>query len=185
MDVQGGVLMSHRSSCILAIGGISSCVMSNRFGVKLDPKDVRWAAAEGVSQDVIAAVLLLHERSIEEIAPILSAREFEKVIELVGRSPRLYPGGILEALERGRGLTSARGCAAPPGKMPRGNQPNGVDLVSRAPIPQYARNNTAATTVEGPPAGACEPPGHAARPSSGIEPGARRSSLEGAKATGT
>jgi hypothetical protein len=30
---------------------------------------VRWAAAEGVSETVIAAVLLLHERSVEEIAP--------------------------------------------------------------------------------------------------------------------
>jgi hypothetical protein len=48
--------------------------MSNRFGVELNPKDVRWAAAEGVSEDVIAAVLLLHERSIDDIA-MLSAAE--------------------------------------------------------------------------------------------------------------
>jgi hypothetical protein len=51
----------------------------------------RWAAAEGVSEDVIAAVLLLHQRSVDEIAPQLSAAELEKVIVLVGRSPRLYP----------------------------------------------------------------------------------------------
>jgi hypothetical protein len=63
--------------------------MTNRFGFDLYPKEVRWAAAEGVSEDVIAAVLLLHERSVE----------LEKVIELVGRSPRLYPRGILEALD--------------------------------------------------------------------------------------
>jgi hypothetical protein len=74
--------------------------MTNRFGVDLYPKEVRWAAAEGVSEDVIAAVLLLHERSVEEIVPQLSPLELEKVIVLVGRSPRLYPRGILEALDR-------------------------------------------------------------------------------------
>jgi hypothetical protein len=51
---------------------------------------VRWAIAEGVSQTVIAAVLLLHERIVEEIVPNLSALELEQVITLVGRSPRLY-----------------------------------------------------------------------------------------------
>jgi hypothetical protein len=58
--------------------------MTNRFGVLLNPPDVRWAAAEHVSETVIAAVLLLHERSVEEIAPELSATELEQVIKLVG-----------------------------------------------------------------------------------------------------
>jgi hypothetical protein len=61
--------------------------MTNRFGLDLCPKEVRWAAAEGVSEDVIAAVLLLHERSVEEIVPQLSPLELEKVIELVGATP--------------------------------------------------------------------------------------------------
>jgi hypothetical protein len=47
--------------------------MTNRFGFDLHPKEVRWAAAESVSEDVIAAVLLLHERSVDEITPQLSA----------------------------------------------------------------------------------------------------------------
>ena len=51
---------------------------------------------------MIAAVLLLHERSMDEIVPKLSPAELEKVIVLVGRSPRLYPPGIVEALERRR-----------------------------------------------------------------------------------
>jgi hypothetical protein len=46
--------------------------MSNRFGVDLHPDSVRWAANEQVSETVIAAVLLLHERSVEEIVPQLS-----------------------------------------------------------------------------------------------------------------
>ena len=83
--------------------------MINRFGVDLHPDSVRWAAAEGVSQGVIAAVLLLHERSVEEIVPQLSPPELEKVIELVGRSPRLYPRGILEALEQHKSLPQPGG----------------------------------------------------------------------------
>jgi hypothetical protein len=81
-------------------------VMTNRFGLDLHPKEVRWAAAESVSEDVIAAVLL-HERSVDEIVPRLRATELEKVIELVGRSPRLYPRGILEALDQHRSLTAS------------------------------------------------------------------------------
>ncbi len=67
--------------------------MKNRFGIVLHSDSVRWAAAEGVSEDVISAVLLLHERSVDEIVAKLSAVELEQVIKLVGRSPRLYPPG--------------------------------------------------------------------------------------------
>jgi len=70
--------------------------MANRFGVLLHPDDVRWAAAEGLLETIIAAVLLLHERSVDEIVPRLSAVELEQVIKLIGRSPRLYPPGTLE-----------------------------------------------------------------------------------------
>jgi hypothetical protein len=76
--------------------------MTNCFGVLLHPDDVRWAAAKGVSEDVIAAVLLLHERSVDEIVPKLSAAELDQVIKLVGRSPRVYPPGTLEALKSKR-----------------------------------------------------------------------------------
>jgi hypothetical protein len=65
---------------------------------------VRWAAAEGVSETVIAAVLLLHERSVEQIVADLSALELEKVIKLVGRSPGVYPLGTLDALKHRRAL---------------------------------------------------------------------------------
>jgi hypothetical protein len=44
--------------------------------------------AESVSETVIAAVLLLHERSVDEIVPQLTAAELEHVIKLLGRSPR-------------------------------------------------------------------------------------------------
>jgi hypothetical protein len=80
--------------------------MTNRFGVLLHPDDVRWAATEGVSETVIAAVLLLHERSVQQIVAELTAVELEQVIKLVGRSPRVYPPGTLDALKHWGALVS-------------------------------------------------------------------------------
>jgi hypothetical protein len=65
--------------------------MTNRFGVVLHSESVRWAAAEGVSETVIAAVLLLHERTVDEIVAKLAPGELEQVIKLVGRCPSCYP----------------------------------------------------------------------------------------------
>jgi hypothetical protein len=80
--------------------------MTNRFGVLLYRDDVRWAAAEGVSETVIAAVLMLHERSVDEIVPKLSAAEIEQVIKLVARSPRVYAPGTLDVLKQRSALVS-------------------------------------------------------------------------------
>ena len=41
--------------------------MTNAFGVLLDSSAVRRAAVEDVSETVIAAIYLLHERSVDEI----------------------------------------------------------------------------------------------------------------------
>jgi hypothetical protein len=76
--------------------------MTNRFGVDLHPESVRWAAVEGVSETVIAAVLLLHERRVDEIVAKLWPSELEQVIKLVGRSPNCYPPETLEALKSRR-----------------------------------------------------------------------------------
>jgi hypothetical protein len=68
-------------------------------GVRRDSRDRR-------QRDVIAAVLLLHERSVEQIVAELSAAELEQVIKLVERSPRVYPPGTLEALRSKRNVPS-------------------------------------------------------------------------------
>jgi hypothetical protein len=82
--------------------------MTNRFGVVLHNESVRWADAEGVSQTVIAAVLLLHERSLDEIVAKLRPGELEEVIKLVSLCPRRYPPGALDALKgRNRALSPA------------------------------------------------------------------------------
>ena len=42
--------------------------LRDAFGVVLDSASMRWAAAEGMPEMVIAGVLLLHEGSVDEIA---------------------------------------------------------------------------------------------------------------------
>ena len=49
---------------------------------------------------------MLHERSVNEFVPKLTAVELEQVIKLVGRSPRVYPPGTLDVLKQRRALVS-------------------------------------------------------------------------------
>jgi hypothetical protein len=118
--------------------------------------DVRWAAAEGVSEDVIAAVLLLHEHSVEEIVPQLSPLELEKVIELVGRAPRLYPRGILEALDQ-------------------------HSLTASVPVTKSVPPNASSKEEATPSASATHPPRGGVQPSSRTGPDGRQSPTERGK----
>ena len=77
--------------------------MPNPYGITLDEASIRWAATEGVSEMIITAVLLLHERSVDEVAAKLTPDELGHVIRLVGR-PSCYPPGTLAAL-KSRSLT--------------------------------------------------------------------------------
>jgi hypothetical protein len=72
--------------------------MTNRFGLLLDARDARWATAEGVSETIIAAVLLLHEKSVDEVAAKLRPGELAHVVRFVSRCPTCYPSGTLAAL---------------------------------------------------------------------------------------
>jgi hypothetical protein len=76
--------------------------MTNAFGLVLDSASLRWAAAEGVPEAVIAAVLLLHERSVDDIVAKLTPGELEQVIKLVSRCPSYYPPGTLDTLKSRR-----------------------------------------------------------------------------------
>ena len=84
-------------SCCISSAGRICCGMTNAFQIVLDGASVRRAAAEDVSETVIAAVLLLHKRSASEIASKLNASELH-VIRLVGHCPSCYPPGTLDAL---------------------------------------------------------------------------------------
>ena len=89
--------------------------MSNAFGFVLDDASLRRAAVEGVPETVIAAIYLLHERSVGEVAAKLRPDELEHVIRLVGRCPSCYPLGTLDALKSKRmaSLTPTAGSLLP------------------------------------------------------------------------
>ena len=80
--------------------------IANPYGIALDDASLRWAAAEGVCEAVIAAICLLDQRSVDEIVAKLSPVELEHVIKIVGRSPRAYSPGAYEALKGKRNLAS-------------------------------------------------------------------------------
>jgi hypothetical protein len=73
--------------------------MNNPYGLVLDDASLRWAAAEGVSEAVIAAICLLETKSVDEIVARLTPAELEQVIKIVGRCPRGYPPGAYDALK--------------------------------------------------------------------------------------
>jgi hypothetical protein len=62
----------------------------------------RCAAAESVSEAVIAAICLLETKSVDEIVAKLTTVELEQVIKIVGRCPRCYPSGAYDALKARR-----------------------------------------------------------------------------------
>ena len=72
----------------------------NLFGIALDQALLRWAAAEDMTETVIAAVSLLHDRRVEEIAGKLTPAELADVTRLVSRCPSCYPPGAYDALKR-------------------------------------------------------------------------------------
>ena len=84
--------------------------IGNLFGIALDQAWLRWAAAEGVTETAIAAVSLLQERSVEEVAGKLTPAELADVTRLVSRCPSCYPPGAYDALKRaGRSDSDFRG----------------------------------------------------------------------------
>ena len=91
--------------------------MTNAFRIVLDNASVRRAAAEGVSETVIAAVLLLHERSVDKVAA-----------KLVSRCPSCHPPGTLEALKIRRAAPSPEPVASiSTDRPPAGIEPDAED----------------------------------------------------------
>ncbi len=87
--------------------------MANPFGITLNDRSIRWAAAEGVPESVIAAICLLEDRGVDEIVAKLSPAELEQVVNIVGRSPSCYPHGVYAALKGKRNLASPQPQTAP------------------------------------------------------------------------
>ena len=75
-------------------------VMSNRYGITLNSAWTEWAAKEEVSETVAAAVLLICEtRPVHDVVAKLTPGEFERVVDIVRRSPDHFPSGTLAALK--------------------------------------------------------------------------------------
>jgi hypothetical protein len=106
--------------------------MSNRYGITLDRAWTEWAAKERVSETVAAAVLLICEtRPLHEVVGKLTTGEFERVVDIVRRSPDHFPRDTLAAL-KSRGAMLARRPAADdvstdqvPRQGPIGTKPDG------------------------------------------------------------
>ncbi len=88
--------------------------MANPYGITLDDASLRWAAAEGVPEAVIAAICLVGHTSVDEIVARLAPAELGQVVNIIGRSPNCYPPGTYAALKGKSDL------ASPP---PGGTQP--------------------------------------------------------------
>ena len=74
--------------------------MSNRYGITLDSEWIEWAAKEKASETVAAALLLICEtRPVHEVVAKLTPGEFERVVDIVRRSPDHFPSGTLAALK--------------------------------------------------------------------------------------
>ena len=93
--------------------------MANPYGITLDDRSLRWAAAEGVPESVIAAICLLPVRSVDEIVARQSPVELGQVVNIVGRSPSCYPPGAYAALKGKRDLASPPPQAGLPPKARR------------------------------------------------------------------
>ena len=109
--------------------------MTNRYGITLDPGAQRWAAAEGVSETVIAAICLLPERSIDEVVAKLTLGELEQVIEILARYPSCCPPGALAVLIAKRNLSpqpSTESRTANGAKMAKPGTPTGTSNGTRA-----------------------------------------------------
>jgi hypothetical protein len=90
--------------------------MTNPYGIVLDRRWAQWAAAEGVSETITAALqLIARDCAIDAIAARLAPPELERVIDIVRPCGEdTFPRGALAALEgyRQRALKPSRAMRA-------------------------------------------------------------------------
>ena len=137
----------YSQSAIAAAMHISG--MPNPYGIKLDDASIRWAAAEGVSETIIAAVLLLHEKSVDEVAAKLRPDELAHVVRFVSRCPSCYPHGTLAALRSLRPV-SERPSVSTSNHQPPSRRPGRIiakGLHTRAHALRFGHQQSTATTL--------------------------------------
>ena len=139
----------HPGSATAAAMHISG--MPNPYGITLDEASIRWAAAEGVSETIIAAVLLLHEKSVDEVAAKLTSDELGHVIRLVSRCPTCYPPGTLAALRSLRPVSERPGVSTsnhqPPSRRPGRISAKSLRTRAHARKFEHPRSSTTSATA--------------------------------------
>jgi hypothetical protein len=76
---------------------------TNPYGIALNRAWTEWAAKQGVSETIAAAVYLLSEnRKAEAVVGKLNPSELEQVIDVIGHQPDRFPRGTLAALQDSR-----------------------------------------------------------------------------------
>jgi hypothetical protein len=105
--------------------------MTNPYGITLDSEWIEWATKEKASETVAAAVLLICEtRPVHEVVAKLTPGEFERVMDIVRRSPDHFPPGALAALKSRGAMLGSRPAAddvstdQEPRQRPVGTSPN-------------------------------------------------------------
>jgi len=87
--------------------------MTNPYGITLDSEWIEWATKEKAPETVAAAVLLICEtRPVHEVVAKLTPGEFERVMDIVRRSPDHFPPGALAALKSRGAMLGSRPAAA-------------------------------------------------------------------------
>ena len=138
--------------------------MTNPYGITLDSEWIEWATKEKASETVAAAVLLICEtRPVHEVVAKLTPGEFERVVDIVRRSPDHFPPGTLAALESHSPLPAARpqsysvSTDQAPRQGPIGTKPDGdrergnigTDRHARRPIINAEKSGTVPGTSPG------------------------------------
>jgi hypothetical protein len=90
---------------------------TNRYGITLDRAWTEWAAKQGVSETIAAALYLISgNRKIYEVVVKLTPGEIERVIDIVQRWPDCFPPGALAALNHSRSAPAREQSAAYPAR---------------------------------------------------------------------
>jgi len=73
--------------------------MANPYGITLSRTWTEWAAKQGMSETVAAALYLISKRrKADEVVAKLTPSEMERFIEIVQQWPDRFPRGTLAAL---------------------------------------------------------------------------------------
>ena len=105
--------------------------MVNPFGIALNPAWTEWAAKQGVSETIAAALYLLSENRKTEVVGKLTLSELERVIDGVRHQLNCFPRGTLAALEDSRSTSPKASARSSPRASAAPLVPPNISRISR------------------------------------------------------